>query len=484
MSEIIGTYAQHASELAQLYESLPFEQAHATSLDLIPDRSGLVLDVGAGSGRDAAWFANHGWDVVAVEPADRMRHEAQRRHPDARIRWLGDRLPGLEAVHRLGLTFDLLWLSAVWMHVAPGERVRAFRKLVTLLKPGGRLIISLRRGPSPPGRQMYATSASEVERLALDFGLITLGARQQADAFGRDGISWTLICLQLPDDATGALPLLRSVILNDAKSSTYKLALLRVIARVADAAAGLAVPADHDQIKVPLGVVALFWVRMFKPLLAAGLPQTPVNQGLEGLGFVRQGFRGLLHLPAQDLRVGASLWGDDARALSQAIADAARTIVRMPAFYTTYADGQPIFPARVGRVPPVRGQLIVDADWLWRFGELQVPRHVWNAVRHLNVWIEPIVVAEWARLMQGYGERQGRTISMDELHRALAWLDLLRDTRLARSLADDLMNRGEPVFCVWSGKRLDQRNLDVDHCFPWWRGHAAISGTCCRHPGR
>jgi hypothetical protein len=139
----------------------------------------------------------------------------------------------------------------------------------------------------------------------------------------------------------------------------------------------------------------------------------------------------------------------------------------MPAFFTTYADGQPIFPARSARSPGIGERLVVDADWLWRFGELEVPRHVWNAVRHLNVWIEPIVVAEWARLMQGYGERQGRTISMDELHRALVWLDPLRDTRLARSLADDLMNRGESVFCVWSGKRLDQRTLDVDHCFPW-----------------
>ena len=23
------------------------------------------------------------------------------------------------------------------------------------------------------------------------------------------------------------------------------------------------------------------------------------------------------------------------------------------------------------------------------------------------------------------------------------------------------------MFCVWSGKRLDERNLDIDHCFPW-----------------
>jgi SAM-dependent methyltransferase len=467
MSEIICTYDRQAGELAQLYESLPFEQAHAAALDLIRDGPGLLLDVGAGSGRDAAWFVGRGWDVVAVEPAERMRHEAQSRHPDAPIRWLSDRLPGLEGVHRLGLMFDLIWLSAVWMHVAPGERTRAFRKLVTLLKPGGRLIISLRHGPAPPGRSMYETSASEVERLALDFGLITLRAREQADALGRSEITWTLICLQLPDDATGALPLLRSVVLNDPKSSTYKLALLRVIARVADSAAGLAVPADEERIKVPLGLAALYWVRMFKPLLVAGLPQTPVNQGLDGLGFVREGFRGLLHVPAQDLRVGASLWGHDARALGRAITDASRTIARMPAFYTTYADGQPIFPARVGRSPTAREQLVIDADWLWRFGELEIPRHVWNAVRHLNVWIEPIIVTEWARLMQGYGVGQGRPLSMDELHQALTWLDPVRDTRLARTIASDLLGHGKQLFCVWSGRRLDERSLDIDHCFPW-----------------
>jgi SAM-dependent methyltransferase len=376
--QIVTTYEQQASELAELYESVAFEQAHAAGLDLIPDRPGLVLDIGAGSGRDAAWFARHGWDVVAVEPAERMRQEAQRRHQGAPIRWLADRLPGLETVHRLGLMFDVIWLSAVWMHVVPAERTRAFRKLVTLLKPGGRLTISLRHEPAPPNRNMYETSATEVERLALDFGLVTLRIRQQPDALGRSDVSWTLICLQLPDDATGALPLLRSVILNDRKSSTYKLALLRVIARVADSAAGLAMPAEGDRIKVPLGVVALFWVRMFKPLLAAGLPQTPSNQGLEGLDFVRDGFRGLLRVPAQDLRVGANLSGEDARTLTQAVGDAARTIARMPAHYTTYADRQPIFPARVARAPRARGGLAIDSEWLWRFGEFEIPRHVWN----------------------------------------------------------------------------------------------------------
>jgi SAM-dependent methyltransferase len=261
---------------------------------------------------------------VAIEPAEGMRREARRRHGgDATIRWLNDRLPGLEAAHRRGLMFDLIWLSAVWQHVAPPDRARAFRKIVTLLKPGARVVLTLRHGPTPPDRRMYETAPAEVERLALDHGLVTLRAREELDRLGRSDVSWTLICLQLPDDTTGALPLLRSVILNDAKSSTYKLALLRVIARVADSAGGLALPGDDDRIRIPLGLVALYWIRMFKPLLQANLPQTPVNRALDRLGFVRSAFRELLHIPAQDLRIGASLWGPDARALNRAIADSA-----------------------------------------------------------------------------------------------------------------------------------------------------------------
>lgn len=72
------------------------------------------------------------------------------------------------------------------------------------------------------------------------------------------------MCLGLPDDGAGALPLLRGVILNDGKSSTYKLALLRAIARVADATPALAAPRqDEDAVDIPLGVVALNWIRMY-----------------------------------------------------------------------------------------------------------------------------------------------------------------------------------------------------------------------------
>jgi SAM-dependent methyltransferase len=139
---------------------------------------GLALDIGAGSGRDAAWLIGRGYEVVAVEPADGMIREGQKLHAGRAIRWLNDRLPGLIETHRLGLAFDLILMSAVWMHLPPGQdRERAFRKIVTLLKPGGVLLMTLRHGPEEPGRPMYPTSPGEIERLARAHGLVVVRCR-------------------------------------------------------------------------------------------------------------------------------------------------------------------------------------------------------------------------------------------------------------------------------------------------------------------
>jgi SAM-dependent methyltransferase len=145
---------------------------HAALREFIPRGGDLIaLDVGAGSGRDAAWLATLGYEVVAAEPAAGMRLGALRRHPDPRIRWLDDRLPDLTGVHRLGLAFDLILLSAVWMHVPAPVRARAFRKLSTLLKPGGVILMSLREGPSEPDRPMWPAPAGEIEAFARAHGL-------------------------------------------------------------------------------------------------------------------------------------------------------------------------------------------------------------------------------------------------------------------------------------------------------------------------
>ena len=193
--DVIASYDLGARELAPEYERPPFEDVHAPVLDLLPESAACVLDVGAGAGRDAAWFASRGHDVVAVEPSAQMRAAGKARHRSPRIRWIDDRLPALDKVSGSKASFNLIWLSAVWMHVPPSARARAFRKLVSVLSPGGSMMVSLRQGPPPCDRPMKPATAAAVETLARRHGLQTIRMERHTDVFQRPGISWEILWL-------------------------------------------------------------------------------------------------------------------------------------------------------------------------------------------------------------------------------------------------------------------------------------------------
>jgi hypothetical protein len=279
------------------------------------------------------------------------------------------------------------------------------------------------------------------------------------------------MCLRLPDDGAGALPLLRGIILNDDKSSTYKLALLRAIARIADGTPALAVERlDEDVVDIPLGLVALNWVRMFLPLVSSALPQRLRNAGADGLDFAKDGFRALgpLGILAQDLRIGAQFSGERAQAVSRALAEARSTIARMPANFIRYPNSEArVFSVAPTTAPRVRDSLLLYGSALTAYGKIAVPGHVWRAMQRLGAWIEPVLVSEWSRMMREYGERMGRYVSPGVAEASLDWLEPTRDTGLARQRAHWLIETGVSVRCVWTGARLKSAGLDIDHCLPW-----------------
>lgn len=461
----IPHYEQHAGQLVTQYESLAFENVHAALLDLLPEPGATILDVGAGSGRDAGWFASNGYDVVAVEPSDAMRTHARALHRSSRIHWLSDSLPELAQVRRLGLTFDFILLSAVWMHVPPALRARALRKLATMLSPSGRIAISLRLGEPDITRAMYVVSLSELSSLAQQFGLRLIRATESADRLGRMGVSWSTAVLGLPDDGLGALPLLRHLVLVDEKSSTYKIALLRILARIADTASGSA-RHESDFVAVPLGMVALFWMRMYKPLIENALPQMPLSRTGARPGFVTDSFTALRLINPFELRVGAVYDGDTAKHLHRSLSEIAQLIRSMPAKYLRWpASDQPIFEIQSLRRTGTPSPLTIDTPFLWSFGELRVPLQIWQALTRYNVWIEPVLVSEWVRLMEGYAGTSQPNVRQ-RAHSLLAWSDPERDTRIARDAVTRMRAAGNAVYCVWSGQRL-RDDYDIDHCFPF-----------------
>ncbi|MCA1248369.1 methyltransferase domain-containing protein [Massilia sp. MS-15] len=463
--QTIPHYDQNAEQLVSQYESLSFEHVHPALLDLLPPPGATILDVGAGSGRDAAWFAAKGYDVVAAEPSEAMRTLARQRHPSPRIHWVADSLPDLAQVRRLGLTFDLILLSAVWMHVPPAARQRALRKLATLLSPNGRIAISLRIGPPDTDRAMYEVTLPELTAMAQQFGLRLVHTDDSPDRLGRPGISWTTAVLGLPDDGLGALPLLRHLILTDGKSSTYKIALLRILARIADTAAGAA-RHEPDFVVLPMGLVALFWLRMYKPLIEGGLPQMPPNRAGNAPGFVTNNFTALRPIRPVELRAGMAFYDDTARHLHGSLWEISRLIREMPVKYLRWpASDENIFHIRHQRRTSTPSSLRIDDPFLWSFGEFHVPLQIWDALSHYNVWVEPVLVAEWVRLMESYAGQLGPALGQTA-YSLLAWADPERDTSFARAAVERLRTRGKSIYCVWSGQRL-RDEYDIDHCFPF-----------------
>jgi hypothetical protein len=278
-------------------------------------------------------------------------------------------------------------------------------------------------------------------------------------------VRWQTVILDLPDDGAGALPLLRGVILKQEKAATYKLALLRALARIADASPNVAREAD-EHVDLPLGLVALYWLRMFKPLLERGIPQMPERVGATP-AFAGEAFRRLAPTAPYELRPGQTFGGDLAHAVRRALADAARTIADMPAKHLTFADDTPVFPTEYGRIPARSATFVTTEESLWSFGTTRVPLNVWQALRRMSAWIEPMLVAEWVRLAVGYAERAGRRVAADEVMAALRWIDPERDTRFVREIALAHLAAGRDVRCVWTGRLLGAESLDIDHCLPW-----------------
>ena len=459
-----------AREAAARYETVSPERVNDWLVDLLPQDRACVLDVGSGSGRDSAWLADLGHEVIAVEPNPAMRKESERWHPDKNFRLLADGLPDLSATFRTGLSFDFILVNAVWMFVPPSQRERAFRKLVTLLKPGGYIAITLRQGPVDLDRGMHPVSTDEVEQLARRHGAYLEPTQRAADFLGRGEISWTRIIVRVPDDGAGALPLIRRIVLNDNKSSTYKLALLRTICRVAHSAPGFAREVG-DFVEVPLGMVALFWLRLYLPLLRADIPQNPNNTTrFENLGFAKAPLEQLSDISPIDLRAGGAVGENRRRAMHQSLRDACATIHQMPATHLTYdssSDGDNrIFPVERG-VTRTPNDLRLDGEYLWSFGKLSVPMHLWRAMQRFAVWIEPALVEEWVRLSLRYGQSQNRTIEEGSLRRTMEWLEPTRDVDDVRKRALDMLDAKQKLYCVWSGKALHRDSLDIDHCFPW-----------------
>ena len=466
----IRYYNHHKDRLFEQYSRVDPTVIHAEWAEVhLKDREpGLACDIGAGSGRDANWLAEKGWRVVAVEPSE-LRSKAELTSHDS-VTWLEDSLPDLRRLREHGYQFDLILLNAVWMHIRENQRERVIRILCDLLKPSGLLVVSLRLGTSSSEAQeqeFYPVSPQELESFANSRAISLEGHYQTLDS-ERDHLAWSWQVFVMPDDGTGNLPLLRHIIVNDDKTASYKLGLLRVLTRLAEEKPGLATHRD-EWVDIPFGAVGLYWLKLYYPLLQQyELPQLP---GQINPGFATDTFKQLDQVSIENLGLGMPITSSGANMLRQAIFEACKSIENNPAHFITYpgSSDKRVFLTERKSVKKHTSSITLSKEYLSQFGTLRMPTPLWQTLGQFACWLDPAIVREWARLTERWLANKPTNQSAD-LFNALAWSEPIRDTKPVIARALDLQEQGFPLSCIWSAASLRaDRNMEIDHCFPWSR---------------
>ncbi|MBM9616862.1 class I SAM-dependent methyltransferase [Desulfobulbus rhabdoformis] len=175
---IIDGYAEDADFLIASFEAISSSDVLSCVTEFIPRSPCQIIEIGSGTGRDAAWLAAKGHRVLAVEPVSLFLEAGRELHQSPHIKWLNDSLPSLSRVIQRNEKYDLALLVSVWQHVPKEEKFESLKNIRFLVRRSGMLIISIRNGPGSSKRECYPTSVQETVNIARQCGFRFIASRE------------------------------------------------------------------------------------------------------------------------------------------------------------------------------------------------------------------------------------------------------------------------------------------------------------------
>ncbi|MDP2206412.1 MAG: methyltransferase domain-containing protein [Alphaproteobacteria bacterium] len=157
----IDYFNDRAEELARQYNALDRAKVHADLLALLPEGQPLkVLDIGAGSGADAAMFADLGHAVTAAEPAEILRKIGEEIFKNKSISWNSEVLPDMGIKTATAAPFDVVTSVGVLQYIEEEKRASSLSKMFSLAARGGYVEIQY---PTPASREhQYTIGHNEI----------------------------------------------------------------------------------------------------------------------------------------------------------------------------------------------------------------------------------------------------------------------------------------------------------------------------------
>lgn len=133
-------YNNHAASISKQYETADVSAVQELLLEIFPENS-YLLEIGCGSGRDAAFMVENGYHLVAIDASKNMIREAKELHPilenSLQVGIIPDNLDFTDN------SFDGIYSIATLMHLERNKIDLSIAKIYNSLKNNGKFLFSV-----------------------------------------------------------------------------------------------------------------------------------------------------------------------------------------------------------------------------------------------------------------------------------------------------------------------------------------------------
>lgn len=187
-------YELHAKLYAEETFSADMSEQYRRFLPLLRERA-RILDVGSGSGRDACYFQNHGYQVTALEPSKNLCREIRKV-------FSGEIVCSDIQSYQPDQRFDGIWACASLLHLQEKEILCFFEKINLYLNEKGIVYLSgkngISTGEAADGRYFLEFTEQFVGKiLAVNDRMKLEELWYTKDVSGRKGFRWMNMILKI-----------------------------------------------------------------------------------------------------------------------------------------------------------------------------------------------------------------------------------------------------------------------------------------------
>ncbi len=200
MNQTIEYYNKNAAEFCDKHDSVrlgAFYEAMRREFS----KGAKLIEIGCGSGRDAALAFKEGFDVIALDGSENLLKEIPKRHPELSGRLYFAILP--EKLKFNDNHFDGFYSVACLMHLSEKDLKETLIELKRITKLAGKGLVSVPacradvtdEGVDIHNRVFHLRTLEEWTRIFNECGFTATASEPEPDKLGREGVLWRTFTL-------------------------------------------------------------------------------------------------------------------------------------------------------------------------------------------------------------------------------------------------------------------------------------------------